>query len=694
MEPTLLKFVWRFSRRRQLIALSIALAMFPLTYLALEIPKIIINDAIDVTGPQADNIDGRLSELFWLCAAFLAVVVTSGLLKMTLNLYKGAIGERLMKRLRFQLIDRLMHFPTPELRRTSQGEMVSVVTGEVEPLGGVMSEAVAQPVFLLGQMLTILAFLFFQSVWLGLASIAFIPLQAWLIPMLQRQLNKLQLERIQEVRQFSTELSDTVAAVEDLRANNGVKRREAVFSSRLKRLFNVRLRIYRKKYFMKFLNNFINQITPLLYFSIGGWLVINGELTVGALVAALAAYKDLTNPWKELLAYVNQLQDMSARYVTVVERFSPAGMPNAADQPAQREPSAAGRLFAKLRAGAAALQDRANRAAVDLQNGFPRHAVRTLTSRSPKECGARPARRLRPRLSIAQEAPVSAPAPRLRGGLRLDNLSVGAPGDSAMLQRINAEFPSGGAVSIVGGDVLSRSALAQALARTAPPSAGRILVGDADLARLPAAAAATRIGVVPAAPHLYEPTIWENVRSAQYDDSAELGETVLRERWRDMIDLFGFEDALARRGLEMALDPDAAPALAARIVALRPRIAARLRAEGLADAAPRFDRKNFNPTLTLVENLVFGARRAEADNRDRLDRRLLAFADTIGVSAQLQALARDFLTVLTRTFRGVEPSHRLFTRLAGVGPELLERLGALEDKLRRGGPTPRFLKTT
>ena len=38
-----------------------------------------------------------------------------------------------------------------------------------------------------------------------------------------------------------------------------------------------------------------------------------GEITVGALVAALAAYKDLSNPWKELLAYYNQTQDMALR---------------------------------------------------------------------------------------------------------------------------------------------------------------------------------------------------------------------------------------------------------------------------------------------------------------------------------------------------------------------------------------------
>ena len=74
---------------------------------------------------------------------------------------------------------------------------------------------------------------------------------------------------------------------------------------------------------MKFLNNFINQLTPFFFYSVGGYLAIQGQITVGALVAALAAYKDLSSPWKELLSYYNQTQDMALRWEVVTERFAP-----------------------------------------------------------------------------------------------------------------------------------------------------------------------------------------------------------------------------------------------------------------------------------------------------------------------------------------------------------------------------------
>jgi len=333
MERSLFAFVWKFSRAQQIVLLALTVMTFPVLYATLELPKMIINDAIGgpeggiaVFGMQV----GRIGYLMLLCGAFLVTVVVWGLIKMRLNTMKGIMAERLLRRFRYQLISRVLRFPLPHFRRTSQGEMVSIVTSEAEPLGGIMGDALAQPVFQGGQMLTILGFLFVQNIWLGLTAIALIPLQAWLIPRLQRQVNLLNKERVQEVRRFSERIGETVAGVEEIRANGIAAYTLAHFTQGLGRLFDIRYRIYQKKYFMKFVNNLITQLTPFFFFSIGGYLVIQGELTLGALVAALAAYKDLSAPWKELLAYYNQTQDMSLRYETIIEQFDPPGLLDAA----------------------------------------------------------------------------------------------------------------------------------------------------------------------------------------------------------------------------------------------------------------------------------------------------------------------------------------------------------------------------
>jgi len=264
MERTLLSYVWKYSKKQQIVLLLLTVLTFPILYVTLELPKRIINEAIGAESEVIDLYGWQLSQIEYLlvlCGLFLAAVLAWGIAKMRLNTMKGILAERLLRRFRYQLISRVLRFPLPHFRRTSQGEMVSIVTSEAEPLGGLMGDALAQPVFQAGQMLTILGFLFVQSFWLGLASIALIPLQAWLIPKLQRQVNALNMQRVREVRNFSERIGETVAGVEDLRANGAIPYTLAHYTDSLGRLFAIRHRIYEKKYFMKFVNNLISQMT-------------------------------------------------------------------------------------------------------------------------------------------------------------------------------------------------------------------------------------------------------------------------------------------------------------------------------------------------------------------------------------------------------------------------------------------------
>ena len=300
MERTIFGFIWKYSKRDQLMLLALTILTFPFLYASLELPKRIINDAISAEMETITLLGAEFTQiqfLLILCVGYLAAVTAHGLFKMRLNTMKGVVAERLLRRFRFTLLSRMLRFPKAYFRTTSQGELVSMVTSEAEPMGGLMGDALAQPVFQAGQMLIIVIFLFMQSVWFGIAGVALIPLQAWLIPMLQRQINQLNKARIKEIRAFASEIGESAAGISDLRTNGGVRYRLAVFTSRLSRLFHIRFRIFQKKFFMKFLNNFITQLTPFFFYAVGRlcW-PFGGISRLGRLVAALGAYKDLSSP--------------------------------------------------------------------------------------------------------------------------------------------------------------------------------------------------------------------------------------------------------------------------------------------------------------------------------------------------------------------------------------------------------------
>ncbi|MEM8699736.1 MAG: ABC transporter transmembrane domain-containing protein, partial [Pseudomonadota bacterium] len=150
MHSNLFAFIWRYSKLQQFVLLAVTLLAFPFLYATLELPKLIINDAIGAESGTVALYGVTLSQVEYLallCAGFFGAVLAWGLVKMRLNTMKGILAERLLRRFRYQLISRVLRFPVSHFRRTSQGELVSMVTAEAEPLGGIMGDMLAQPVF-------------------------------------------------------------------------------------------------------------------------------------------------------------------------------------------------------------------------------------------------------------------------------------------------------------------------------------------------------------------------------------------------------------------------------------------------------------------------------------------------------------------------------------------------------------------
>ncbi|HZN77200.1 MAG TPA: ABC transporter ATP-binding protein [Micromonosporaceae bacterium] len=75
---------------------------------------------------------------------------------------------------------------------------------------------------------------------------------------------------------------------------------------------------------------------------------------------------------------------------------------------------------------------------------------------------------------------------RLTKGIRLDHVSFAYPGtDRLVLRDVTLDLPAGSVVAIVGENGAGKSTLVKLLAKLYEPTAGRILVDDADLARMP-----------------------------------------------------------------------------------------------------------------------------------------------------------------------------------------------------------------
>src|SRR5438045_5772215 len=317
-------YILDHSLREQIYLVVVTLLSFPFLYYSLDLPKLIVNRAISGKEFPQEFLGIEFEQipyLLMLCCIFLVLVLINGWFKLHLNVKKGQVGERMLRRLRYQLYERVLRFPLHHFDRTATGQVIAMMTGELEPVGGFIGDAFALPISQGGTLLTIFVFMFVQDPVLGAAAVAFYPLQGYLIPNMQRIIRRLGRERVRKVRGLSDRIAETIAARAEIRANDGAVYQLSDISQRLGEIYDIRFEIYNRKFFVKFLNNLIGNLTPFFFFLIGGYFVIKGALSWGALGAVLLAYKELSSPWKELLDFYQNQQDVAIKYEQVVEQF-------------------------------------------------------------------------------------------------------------------------------------------------------------------------------------------------------------------------------------------------------------------------------------------------------------------------------------------------------------------------------------
>ena len=654
MENSIQRFVLRHARAETAWVVALTLVSLVIYYQTLDLPKNIVNQAIIGKGMQWPTTLFGLSleqvqYLFVLCAAFLVTILVNGGLKQYINTLKGRLGERLLRRLRYDLTTRVLRFPLPQFRKVSAAEIIPMITAEVEPIGGYMGDAFAQPLATLGTLLTIVVFLFVQNPVMGLAAISLYPLQAYLIPKLQRRVNQLGKQRVRAVRKLSERIGESVAGIQEIRSSGTVNFERAHYAELFGRIYDIRFEIYQRKGFVKFLNNSMNQLAPLLFYSIGGYLVIHGDLTIGALTAALSANKDMSAPWKELLDWYQQTQDAKIKYEQVTEQFRPANMIDEA-------------LHTAIDAPAPRLSGPISLSGVSVVDETGLRLLENVTVELPS-----PAR-------IAVIGPAGGGKDVFAQVLaRLVAPTGGrvAAGDRDLLRL--SEIELGARLGYVGpaAYVFSASVRENLLYGTKQrPTLPAMRDAGAERARQSLLAENRRAGNV----DLDCEANWVDLQAIGADDARALDARLL-----GLLGQVDLAEDIYNLGLRGRIDPERDSGRAEMMLAAREAVAERLQMPDLKPLVEAFDPDRYNTNATVAENLLFGTPVDAGFEIDALaiNPEIVAILDRVDLTARLIVAGRQVAATMTEIFADLPPGHELFEQYSFLTAEELADLPAL-----------------
>lgn len=669
METSLFKFIWKHTRAQQIWILLIILVSMVPYFLSLDLPKRIINGPVQGQGfpsPEStqkfmeisfslpdwlyksepfvifEGIDmERLGYLIALSMSFLAFVCINGLFKFYINTYKGRLGERMLRRLRYDLVDRVLRFPMGQFRRVKAPEMATMIKDEVEPLGGFIGDMLVQPVFLGGQALTAMVFILAQNFWLGLIAGSIVLVQAAFIPRLRRRLLILGKERQITARALAGRVGEIVDGIGGVHANDTSNYERADISNRLGRIFAIRYELFQRKFFIKFLNNLLAQITPFLFYLVGGYFAIRGTLDIGQLVAVIAAYKDLPGPIRDLISYDQQRLDVQIKYSQVIEQFQVENMTPEEIQNLPTEPVPP--LAGALKAARVGVTDDAGAKLIESASfsiGLDERVAVVGSVNSGAETIPDVIARLIPLTS---------------GSINFNEDSV----------EDLPEFVTGRRLGYVSPDTYFR----QGTVRES------LLYGlmhqPGERGEMDEAATKQRNWEILESTLSGNTTLDIDADWLDYDALGTRGSEAIDSLARDVLHTVDLRQDVFDFGLRGHIDPEEEPELAAKFLEARKELRQRLTQPPLNKLVEPFLPDAYSLQATLGENLMFGTAIGDAFNEDKLAKNpyLRSILDSTGLNAKLFEMGREIAVNATELFKDLPPDHPFFEQLSFMDSE-------------------------
>lgn len=322
-------FSWVFADniKLQILLVFIIIITVFARVIPLEMQKRIVNEAIKLR---------KIDLLLLYCGVYLAAVVAASGLKYLINIIQTLISQRATAEMRKELYHHILTLPLTFFRRTQPGTVVNALVSELAIPGNFVGMAIAVPLTNVLTLLAFAAYLFWLNSLLAAISLSIYPLVIFLVPLLQKRVNRLNRKRVDTSRELSSKIAESITGIHEIQGNGAYGIETRRFNSLVEKLYKIRLVWQLYRFGIKTANNFFTSLGPFLVFILGGYLAIKGRLELGALVAFLSAQEKLYNPWKELIEFYQVYQDGSVSYKRTMQYFDTIS--EYALEPVGREP--------------------------------------------------------------------------------------------------------------------------------------------------------------------------------------------------------------------------------------------------------------------------------------------------------------------------------------------------------------------
>ena len=222
------------------------------------------------------------------------------------------ISQKLTYKLRNDIIIKINKLPMQYFDKRTNGETLSIITNDIDTLSQNLNQSVTQIITSICTLIGILIMMFSISVQMTLVSLIILPITIFLVGIIVGKSQKYFTKQQDYLGHVNGQVEEIYAGHTIVKAFNGEKQAIKEFEKSNKEL-------YKSGWKSQFLSglihpvmNFIGNVGYVAVAILGGYLAVNGKITVGNIQSFIQYNKQFTQPINQIAQVSSMLQSMVA----------------------------------------------------------------------------------------------------------------------------------------------------------------------------------------------------------------------------------------------------------------------------------------------------------------------------------------------------------------------------------------------
>ena len=229
------------------------------------------------------------------------------------------VSQKLTYKLRNDLAKKLNKLPMNYFDKKTNGEVLSIITNDIDTLGMNLNQSITQIITSVCTLIGILIMMFSMNVWMTLVSLLILPISVFAVKNIVGKSQKYFAKQQEYLGHVNGNIEETFGGYNIVKVFNGEEKAIKEFKKSNDELYTSAWKSQFLSGLMHPIMNFIGNIGYVALALLGGYLSIQGKITVGNIQSFIQYNKQFTQPINQIAQVSSMIQAMVAASERIFE---------------------------------------------------------------------------------------------------------------------------------------------------------------------------------------------------------------------------------------------------------------------------------------------------------------------------------------------------------------------------------------